>query len=211
MKREEKNALSRQRILDAAMVEFAAKGYDAASLNTVCAANDISKGIIYHHFKDKDEIYLLCMAKCFTELTSYIEAALKDIEGPIEKRLAEYFDTRLRFFAEQPDLLGIFLHAVLSPPAHLAAEIKEARRSFDALNISVLTGLLDSSPLREGISVPCVVEDFRMYMDFFNLRFRSVLAEAPSPEAALQKHEERCHRQIEILLHGVLGASNENR
>ena len=54
MKREEKNALSRQRILEAALREFSEKGYAAASLNTVCAENGISKGIIYHYFADKE-------------------------------------------------------------------------------------------------------------------------------------------------------------
>ena len=37
MKREEKNALSRQRILDAAMEEFSRRGYECASLCTVYA------------------------------------------------------------------------------------------------------------------------------------------------------------------------------
>ena len=60
MKREEKNSLARQRILDAALEEFSSRGYEGASLNTVCAEKGISKGIIYHHFKDKDELYLLC-------------------------------------------------------------------------------------------------------------------------------------------------------
>ena len=50
MKREEKSALSRQRILDAATEEFSQKGYEGASLNTVWAKKGISKGIIYHHF-----------------------------------------------------------------------------------------------------------------------------------------------------------------
>ena len=62
MKQEEKSALARRRILDAAMREFADKGYEGASLNTVCAENGISKGIIYHHFRDKSELYLLCVA-----------------------------------------------------------------------------------------------------------------------------------------------------
>ena len=56
MNREEKNALSRQRILEAALEEFSQKGYEAASLSNVCAEKGISKGIIYHHFKDKDAL-----------------------------------------------------------------------------------------------------------------------------------------------------------
>lgn len=46
MKREEKSALSRQRILEAAMEEFSLKGYEGASLNAVWAEKGISKGII---------------------------------------------------------------------------------------------------------------------------------------------------------------------
>ena len=73
MKREEKNMLSRQRILEAVLREFSQKGYEGASLNTVCAENGISKGIVYHYFKDKDELYLFCAADCFEKLTAYLK------------------------------------------------------------------------------------------------------------------------------------------
>lgn len=205
MKREDKNALSRKRILDAALQEFSAKGYEGASLNTVWAENGISKGIIYHHFKDKDEIYLLCVEMCFKELTAYLGKAEKTLMGTTEERLQGYFDARLGFFADNPLYLGIFFDAALQPPEALVQEISKRRREFDELNISVLTGLLRSKPLRQGLSVEAVVEDFRMYMDFFNLRFRSTLHHGLSTESALKEHEERCHRQLNVLLHGILG------
>jgi AcrR family transcriptional regulator len=211
MKREEKNAQSRQRILEASLREFSAKGYDAASLNTICTENDISKGIIYHYFKDKEELYLLCVEECFEKLTSYMTDAVKGMAGTVEQRLRGYFDARLRFFAENTLYLGIFNDAALNPPDSLIGDIMEARKAFDELNISVLTCLLESTTLRGGITVPAVVEDFRMYMDYFNLRFKAVLIGAHSPEQALRKHEEMCHRQLGILLYGVLGDRDENR
>ncbi|MCI6966783.1 TetR/AcrR family transcriptional regulator [bacterium] len=205
MKREEKNALSRQRILDAAMREFSEKGYESASLNTVCQEYGISKGIIYHYFKDKDALYLLCAEKCFSAVTAYLQETAKQLSGTVEQRLQAYFDTRLRFFADNPLYLGIFADAAFNPPAALSAEIAECRREFDALNISVLTELLNSRPLREGLSVTAIVEDFRIYMDFFNLRFKASFGGKCPLETALKEHEERCHRQLDILLHGVLG------
>lgn len=211
MKREEKNAQSRQRILDASLREFSALGYDAASLNTICSENGISKGMIYHYFKDKDEIYLFCVAECFEQLTSYMTDAVKGMTGTAERRLRGYFDARLRFFAENPLYLGIFKDAALNPPDSLIGEITQARKAFDKLNIVVLTGLLESTTLREGVAVPAVVEDFRMYMDYFNLRFKAVRRGADSPEQALRKHEEMCHRQLDILLYGVLGDRHENK
>lgn len=204
MKREEKNILSRQRILNAALYEFSARGYKGASLNTVWAENAISKGVIYHHFKDRDEIYLLCVEMCFKALTAYLSQAAKTLAGTAEERLQGYFDARLRFFAENPLYLGIFFDAAFQPPESLAPAIAEHRREFDALNISVLTDLLSSKPLRDGLSIGAVVEDFRMYMDFFNLRFNDTLCNGLSAESALREHEERCHRQLNILLHGIL-------
>lgn len=204
MKREEKNALSRQRILRAAIYEFSDKGYDAASLNTLCAENDISKGIIYHYFKDKDELYLLCAADCFGRLTAYFENFSTDAADSPEVQLRQYFDARLEFFAKNQDCLGIFLNAVLYPPVHLTEKLAGVRKEFEHQNESILTALLESAPLREDISVSEIVTDFRMYMNYFNSQFRTVLADSDSLEQALREHEERCHRQLGILLYGVL-------
>ena len=74
----------------------------------------------------------------------------------------------------------------------------------------VKTALLNSGPLRSGLSVQAIVEDFRTYMDFFNMRFQAALPQCCSTETVLQEHEERCHRQLDILLHGVLEETDAN-
>ena len=204
MNREEKNALSRQRILEAALEEFSQKGYEAASLSNVCAEKGISKGIIYHHFKDKDALYLLCVEDCFTRVSAYLQEAAGKLSGTAEEKLAAYFDARLRFFALQPLYLGIFAEAAFNQPAALAEEIARRRQGFDRLNIDVLTGVLGEAPLRAGLRAETVVEDFRMYMDYFNLRFRSAFRSGRSTDEILAEHEKKCRRQLDILLHGVL-------
>ena len=209
MNREEKNALSRQRILEAALEEFSQKGYEAASLSNVCAEKGISKGIIYHHFKDKDALYLLCVEDCFTRVSAYLQEAAGKLSGTAEERLAAYFDARLRFFALQPVYLGIFAEAAFNPPAALAEEIARQRQAFDRLNADVLTGVLGEAPLRAGLRAEAVAEDFRMYMDYFNLRFRSAFQSGRRMDEILTEHENKCRRQLDILLHGVLEDRNE--
>ncbi len=39
--------------MDSALNEFSKQGYGASSINTICSAQGISKGIIYHYFKTK--------------------------------------------------------------------------------------------------------------------------------------------------------------
>ncbi|MDO5413138.1 MAG: TetR/AcrR family transcriptional regulator [bacterium] len=209
MNREEKNALSRQRILEAALEEFSQKGYEAASLSNVCAEKGISKGIIYHHFKDKDALYLLCVEDCFDRVCAYLREAAGKLSGTEEEKLAAYFDARLRFFALQPVYLGIFAEAAFNPPPALAEEIARRRQGFDRLNAAVLSKVLASAPLRKGLNAAAVVEDFRMYMDYFNLRFRSAFRRGCGTDEILTAHENKCRRQLDILLHGVLEDGNE--
>lgn len=211
MKREDKNELSKRRILDAALREFSSKGYDGASLNSVCAENGISKGNIYYHFKDKDSIYLVCIEECFEKFTAYLEKAWCNMEGNSESCLHGYFDARLKFFMENPMYLGMFIEVALNSPEHLRAEITERRKAFDNFNISVFAEILKGAVLRNGITVLSAAEDFRMYMDFFNMRLREELANASSSEQAIKKYEERCRRQIDIFLYGVLVNKGGNK
>lgn len=206
MKREEKNLQSRQRILEGALKEFSAKSYAEASLNNICNGNDISKGIIYHYFKDKDDLYLLCVKECFDALTSYMSDAVKTLHGTVEEHLQGYFDARLHFFRENPLYLNLFCNAVNNPPIHLLKAIGEVKSEFDTLNVSVLTELLEGVSLRPGVTVPEVVEVFRFYQDFFNAHYLS-LQQGGSAESILQDHEERCHRQLKLLLYGAIGCA----
>lgn len=53
MNRTEKNQQMQDLILQNAIVEFARSGYEAGSLNSICKAGGMSKGIIYHYFPSK--------------------------------------------------------------------------------------------------------------------------------------------------------------
>ena len=99
MKREEKNQQTQRRIMDSALAEFAEKGHGGSSVNTICAAQGISKGIIYHYFENKDELYLACVEECFQRLTAHLSAALpEEDDGSVEDQLGRYFTTRMTFF-----------------------------------------------------------------------------------------------------------------
>ncbi len=49
---------TRARILDAALKLFAQSGYEAASVDDICAAAGVSKGAFYHHFPTKQATFL---------------------------------------------------------------------------------------------------------------------------------------------------------
>ena len=56
MKQEKKSALSKSKIIDAAMVLFLKKGYENTTMQDIVQASGMSKGAIYHYFTSKQEI-----------------------------------------------------------------------------------------------------------------------------------------------------------
>ena len=190
----------RRRILDGALAEFSAQGYGGSSINTICAAQNLSKGIVYHYFATKDALYLACMEECFRRLTEYVRANFPAEDGKIEAQLEKYFSVRMAFFRENPLYQRLYCEAVTTPPAHLISNIRACRQDFDALNVQILEKLLGSIALRSGISMADAIETFRQYQDFINLRHQMNAANGQSLEA----HEEDCQRMLSILLYGVI-------
>lgn len=200
--REEKNQQTKRRIMDSALAEFSRQGYGASSINTICAAQDISKGIVYHYFETKDGLFLACVAECFQRLTGYIRENMPERDDA-ESSLEDYFAIRTRFFRAHSVYQRIFCEAVISPPAHLRAEIQACKQEFDALNIQILERLLAPLTLRPGISKEEVVETFRQFQDFINAHYQ--------PDANGQEfeaREENCRKALDILLYGVIERKN---
>ena len=111
MKQLEKTRITRDRIISAAMDEFGKSGYSGASLNNICE-HGIPKGLIYHNFKGKDDLYLSCVEICFNGLTEYINTA------EVGNDLQKYISARLCYFRENENEAHIFLMQYCSLPEH---------------------------------------------------------------------------------------------
>ena len=58
MRQQERQERSRQLIAQAALEEFGSAGYDAVTMDGICAGHGISKGMMYHYYANKDELFL---------------------------------------------------------------------------------------------------------------------------------------------------------
>ena len=208
MKKQEKTQKTKERILDAALEEFGSKSYDAASVNSICETGQIPKGLIYHNFKGKDELYLLCVKSCYDEMT----AALK--EQPVTIRnakegLQSFLMIRQRFFQENPRYANIFFNAVLQPPKHLVNELMELRRGFDEYFRQCYLAILDSLTLRRGITRELALEYFLAASEMFNRYFQKKAEQNGDYRKLIDDHEDRLSAIFDIMLYGVAKESEE--
>lgn len=202
MKREDKNQLSKDKILNAAIEEFGTKSYENASINSICKDNNISKGLIYHYFKNKDELYLYCVKACFDELTKFIDSKKCFFES-FQENINNYLSLRYQFFCENPNYSNIFFNTVLQPPVHLKKEIKELRKDFDTQGVRYYKTSLENVILREDITEDEAIEYFFIFQEMFNGYFQSKAYENSDFNSLIKVHEMKLSKILNIMLYGI--------
>lgn len=202
MKREEQTRIMRNKIIQSAIIEFNKKEFELASMNDICIVGEISKGIIYHYFKDKDALYLACVQACYDALSSYYEERMITLEDQ-KLDISDYMLLRMDFFRDYPQFHDLFFHALLHTPRHLQDTVKQLGRKMDELNQKFYKQFLMDITLKDHISM----EKATLYMDMiqqvFNDYFRRVSLEETNFEEVIKKHEALIPEWINNMLYGI--------
>jgi len=73
-----RSLITRTKLLDAALQCFASAGYNAASVDAICAHAGVSKGAFYHHFPSKHAIFLALLHGWLKTVDGGLDAARQD-------------------------------------------------------------------------------------------------------------------------------------
>jgi AcrR family transcriptional regulator len=87
------DAGGRDRILREARLLFTNRGYAAVSMQQIADAVGINKATLYHHFRDKDDLFVSVMAEEFRRMTDGVTAAIAEGQTLREQltRVASHF------------------------------------------------------------------------------------------------------------------------
>ena len=97
---------TRERILRAAVNEFAAKGFSGGRIDAICSAARVNIRMIYHHFGDKEGLYVAALEDTLSGLRSEELKLDFDSIPPMEAMLA-LFEFTYEHFAAHPRLISL--------------------------------------------------------------------------------------------------------
>jgi TetR/AcrR family transcriptional repressor of nem operon len=93
---------ARAKLLDAALLALRERGYNATTVDELCAAAGVTKGAFFHHFKSKEDL-AVAAADYWSEVTGemFAEAAYHRHAAPLD-RLFGYLDLRAELIRGAP-------------------------------------------------------------------------------------------------------------
>jgi AcrR family transcriptional regulator len=149
--REEKKALTRERLLDAAAAVFARKGFTGASLDDVAEEAGLTKGAVYSNFDSKEDL----VTTLIEERLDRPELGIADVVDPASSRLDQATQAgdlyMSRFETDRESFLLDFefsLHLARNP--HLVKRFNQRYRDLRANTAD----LIETNAADAGIELP---------------------------------------------------------
>ena len=137
---------TRERILHAALTVFARKGYHRALVDDIVRASRTSKGAVYHHFPNKEALFLALVDDFAARLAQAVADAIARSHGALAKVEAA-LRAGLETFAGNRELARILLLEAVSVGPAYETKRAEIHERFAAL----IRGYLDEAAAEGSI------------------------------------------------------------
>ena len=89
----------RDAIVQAAIVEFRANGFEATSVDKVAARAEVSKRTLYNHFPSKDELFAAILHVLWETSASELQRAYEPAR-PVREQMLELLQSKLAMLAD---------------------------------------------------------------------------------------------------------------
>lgn len=139
-------------ILNAAATLFAKYGYKKTTVDEIVAMAGISKGLFYHYYPNKKQLYLYIYDLYTNALSQSVKKEVDTSSTDFFERLKQVSHLRIAFIRQYPDLWNFLYSAYYEEDPQVADEIKEKNRQLIEESYSGTASNIDWSKLREGIS-----------------------------------------------------------
>ena len=102
-----------QRIIDAALTEFAEYGYENGSTNRIVKNCGISKGSLFKYFENKEELYFYLIDTVSAQMAEEMRVDVSRLSKDLYERVIEYSVAEISWYVTNP-VKGRFLIGVAS-------------------------------------------------------------------------------------------------
>jgi TetR/AcrR family transcriptional regulator len=189
----------KERILNAATKEFAEKNYANASTNEIVRQAGISKGLLFHYFKNKKELYLFLY-------DYYLELMVNDLFANIDLDEPDIFTkyrsiTLIKFelMKKHPEMFNFVRLAFEEDSPDIKIELEKRNKDILTSSYSKLASSIDVSKFKEGIDIQKAMNIIFWSLEAFGYQKQEQTKKIPLDQLNLEDLLEEMEGYIEML------------
>jgi len=118
-------AEKQNRIIQAAITEFAQNTYVNASTNRIVKACGISKGSLFKYFTDKEDLYFFLLDTVMWEMLRDIESDVENLSTELFQRIIDYSALEISWYIKNPDKGRLIMSAVTEKDEEICSRMAE--------------------------------------------------------------------------------------
>ncbi len=133
------SAVTLDRILNTARDAFAEHGFDGARLDSIAKAAGVTKQLVYHYFKTKEELYSVVLDRVSDEVLAMLDSPDYD-RLPPEDAVRAMITRIIQAYVERPYIVGMTVDQDLHKGEHISRRSKymPSVRAFVANRVAPL-------------------------------------------------------------------------
>nr|WP_306010721.1 TetR/AcrR family transcriptional regulator [Paenibacillus sp. P46E] len=174
------------RIINAALQEFALKGYQNASTNEIVKQAGISKGLLFHYFNNKKDLYLFLFDYFIEMLMEEIHAHIDWEQRDIFIKYRNVAILKFGLFQKYPNAFEFIKRVYPEDSSEVKPDLENRKKEFLNKGYKDLFGDIDLTPFKEGIDIEKAVNIIYWTMEGLAYRLQAQTATVPVGQIQLE-------------------------
>ncbi|ULO06857.1 TetR/AcrR family transcriptional regulator [Paenibacillus sp. 19GGS1-52] len=187
------------RILNAALKEFTKKGYQNASTNEIVKEAEISKGLLFHYFNNKKDLYLFLYDHFMEMLLEEIQAKIDWSENDIFIRYRQVAILKFGLFQKYPDAFDFIKAAYPEDASEVKVDLERRKKELLDQGYKEFFADIDYSKFKEGIDITMTMQIIFWTMEGFAYHLQDKVATIPLDQMKIEEITAEMDSYSEIL------------
>ena len=143
----------REEIINAALKEFAAKGFDDASTNVIAKEAGISKSLMFHYVNNKKDFFLFLYDYCLEIIKKEYFDLIDLSEKDMFERLRQTYLLKVKVLKKYPWIFDFTKAVVFTDSEAVNNELNERKKKLEENSLHNFFSDIDNSRFRDDLDV----------------------------------------------------------
>ncbi|WP_320938664.1 TetR/AcrR family transcriptional regulator [Lysinibacillus capsici] len=182
----------RQAIINAALKEFSINNYATASTNRIVSNASISKGILFHYFGSKKNLYLFLYDYTTTIFSEALNRQIDLAESDIFKRYEQIMKIKVDLMKQYHALFDFLKKAYDETSSEVRDELNHYNAAFQKNAYATAFEGIDTSLFRENLDIKKAIDTIQWVTDGISHRYEERLKAHADNQELFNELIEQC-------------------